>query len=57
MPDAPEKTVEKEGALDQYLADFRSAKSIIIQVTNGKKRTRHACRIQYVIATAEAGWD
>jgi hypothetical protein len=54
MPDAPEKIVEKEGALDQYLPGARSTKSIIIQVRNGKKRTRHACRIQYVIAAAEA---
>lgn len=62
----PEKTLEKE-ALDQYLAGGRSAKSIITQVTNGKNAMPAfggrlgdddiANVAEYVIATAEAGWD
>lgn len=62
----PEKTLEKE-ALDQYLAGGRSAKSIIAQVTNGKNAMPAfggrlgdddiANVAEYVLATAEAGWD
>lgn len=62
----PEKTLEKE-ALESYLAGGRNAKSIIMQVTNGKNAMpAFGGRLDdeaienvaaYVLATSEAGWE
>eukprot|EP00816_Leptocylindrus_hargravesii_P009098 CAMPEP_0196810566 /NCGR_PEP_ID=MMETSP1362-20130617/11605_1 /TAXON_ID=163516 /ORGANISM="Leptocylindrus danicus, Strain CCMP1856" /LENGTH=129 /DNA_ID=CAMNT_0042185627 /DNA_START=29 /DNA_END=418 /DNA_ORIENTATION=+ len=62
----PEKTLEKE-ALDMYLANGRSEKSVVTQVTNGKNAMPAfggrlsdediANVAAYVIKTSETGWD
>jgi cytochrome c6 len=62
----PDKTLEKE-ALDQYLSGGRKVSSVVTQVTNGKNAMpafggrlgddEIANVAEYVIASAEAGWD